>query len=205
MVAASAVVLAGAGAQLLLRSGQPSLQDIDSLTVWLLAATVGSMLAFAGERASMPRLTRALAWILGALYLLAFASLGTVQVASLAHANIEPNADAWRHGHAALSATWLKENARPDDVIMAEDYAALHYATGLRVIPLPITRDAEKLRSALEYTRPNYVVINHGLDAPYYYPLETDRFNVMRQVFPNHFVRVYEHRLVRIYGSGPEP
>ena len=90
---------------------------------------------------------------------------------------------------------------------MADNYAPVHLATGRLVYLMPTTIRKKVIKTALEITEPDYLVINDPLKYPYILPHEVERFAVMREAFPGRFEVAHTYKGGKIYrfsGAGKE-
>ena len=94
---------------------------------------------------------------------------------------------------------WVRAHTAPGDVVMAANYATLHYWTHRLTVPLPITGRAAIMVAALERTRPRFIVIEDPPDHPYYFPVEPERLQVLERSFPGEFEPQYRFPGGQIY------
>ncbi|MCK6444864.1 MAG: hypothetical protein L6Q99_00580 [Planctomycetes bacterium] len=101
------------------------------------------------------------------------------------------------------AADWLAEHASARDVILATPHAALYFATGLDVRPLPITADPRRLVAALDAERPTYVFCFDPRTNEYLRPVDTERRAVLERERPGEWREV--HRGVGFAVLAPNP
>jgi hypothetical protein len=157
----------------------PSRQAAAGALVWAALMFVGA--ATWVVRRSRPRRTLApfpVRWLV-ACWGIAYGALCAAALPADITSNRPAAAADQRKAASAFAAAWIESRAAPSDLIMAQDYAELHYVTGRRVVPLPETGNPVTLASALLALRPRYVVINDPLRDPYVLPTEPERLTVM--------------------------
>lgn len=89
------------------------------------------------------------------------------------------------------AAEWLASHTSARDVILATPHAALHFASGRDVRPLPITADPRRLLAALDAERPNYVLCFDPRANEYLRPLDTERRAVLERTRPGEWNEVH--------------
>jgi hypothetical protein len=179
--AASLALLAGALADLARRGAPPGRQALGSLALWAFAA-VASLLPL--ERIARTRPAAALARAALAFALAASLALGGVQIARLARENRSGSPAALRHPETLDAAVWLATEAAPGDAVMAGQEAVVHYLTGLRAIPFPVTSDPALIRDVLERQRVRWWMVLEDEPYPFFYPTERARFERFEAAYP---------------------
>lgn len=186
-------------------TGAASRQDMLAVAAWVLLGIVSLALLVAKDRVRLDDLVRRARRPLAAAYAVGYLALGIAQIGRKAADNLRPDPSASRWSSARQASDWLATNAPRGAVVMAQDDAAIHFSTGLRTLPLPSTAKPEILRAALDSGRPRFVVINDPLPFPYFNPVEPERLEIMRRVFPDAFREAGTYRGGRIYEFTPAP
>jgi len=95
---------------------------------------------------------------------------------------------------------WLQNNTSPATTIISQSSAPIHYLTGRKTVPLPITGNRNILSSAINNFQPEYLVIDKTKYVQAYYrPTEEERFRILEVLFPGRFRKVYEYKDIAIY------
>jgi hypothetical protein len=179
--AASAALLAGALADLARHGSPPGRQALASLALWAFAA-VASLLPL--ERIARARPAATLARAALAFALAASLALGGVQITRLARENRSGSPAALRHPETLDAAAWLATEAAPGDAVMAGQEAVVHYLTGLRAIPFPVTSDPGLIREVLERQRVRWWMVLEDEPYPFFHPTERARFERFEAAYP---------------------
>jgi hypothetical protein len=161
-----------------LRAARTTLQTGAALAAWGAAAVA---LALPLERLGRPR---ALVRAALAAALAVVVTAGGLQIASLARQNVSGSPAALRHPETLDAAAWLGEHARSDEVVLAGQEAVVHYLTGARVIPFPVSSDPELLRGVLATHRVRYWIVLEHEPFPYFVPVERERLERFESAFP---------------------
>ena len=85
-----------------------------------------------------------------------------------------------RTGALDEAAAWLRNHAPPDATVMAFRAAGLHFATGLRTVPFPVTEDPERLGAAFSQLKPDYLLVEHRRAYEYFHPTQQQRLGIIR-------------------------
>jgi hypothetical protein len=199
---ASAALLAAALVDLAGSEAPPGRQALASLAVWgLLGAAAPLPLERLARGLPAARLARGAA----ALGLLASVLLGTAQIAPLARENRRGGPAALRHPETVDAAAWIRAATAPEDAVMAGQEAVVHYLTGRRGIPFPVTSDPEVLRRVLREQRVRYWMVLEDEPHPYFRPTERARFEAFEAAHPGLTRAVHRGRNYRIVAVVPEP
>lgn len=132
------------------------------------------------------------------LYALAGASLVPGVVA--AH---QERSGPMRQTPARHASEWLLREAPPGSVVMATDWDAIHFATGLPTVPLPVTGDPATLRAAIAQTQPRFVVINAPREHEYLLPPDHERLARLEGAAPGLLAEAYRSEAVRVFRVDP--
>ncbi|CAG0993695.1 hypothetical protein MYXO_02551 [Myxococcaceae bacterium] len=173
--------------------------------VWIgiaLAASAGLALGRGGAAESLvrrlPSLPRLAPAFVG-VYLL----VGACEVPEVFERHHERSGP-MRQTPARHASEWLAREATKGSRVMATDWDAIHFATGLATVPLPVTRDAEKLRLAIALTRPDYLVINAPRPHEYLNPTDGERLEILLREAPGGLAQVWRSDAVSVLRVDPE-
>jgi len=75
---------------------------------------------------------------------------------------------------------------------MAGQEAIVHYVTGYRVVPFPVTSDALVLKSVIDRFNVRYVVVYRNERYPYFLPTEEARLSALARAYPGFLVVAHE-------------
>ena len=173
----AALFLAGVAAAGL-RAARTTRQTVAAVAAWGAAAAALAL--------PLERLGRARALVRAALAaaLAVVVTAGGLQIASLARQNVSGSPAALRHPETLDAAAWLGQHARSDEVVLAGQEAVVHYLTGARVLPVPVSSDPELLRGVLATHRVRYWIVLEHEPFPYFLPVERERFERFEAAFP---------------------
>jgi hypothetical protein len=95
---------------------------------------------------------------------------------------------------------WIKENMSASAVLMSQSSSAIHFLTGRRTLPLPITGRKDILKKTVNYLKPDYFVINEAYqEYTYYKPTEKERLCLLENLFPGRIKKLYSSNNISIY------
>jgi hypothetical protein len=176
--AASAALFLAAVAAVAFEAGPTSRQTVAALATWGAAAAVLVL--------PLEWLSRGGALVPAALAtaLAVVVTAGGLQIAPLARQNVSGSPAALRHPETLDAAAWLGQHARADEVVLAGQEAVVHYLTGARTIPFPVSSDPELLRGVLAAYRVRYWIVLEHEPFPYFLPVERERFERFEAAFP---------------------
>lgn len=199
LIALGSVCLLGAAVSLLRMPADFSRQDQAFALVWLLLvgiAVFGWDRAAAWTGAMSGRFGRAT--LVGALALYAAAGVARTApkiVAQYRESRLaDPVAEALRE-----ASRWISGNTRPDASIQATQPVPIQFATGRRTVKFPTTTAPEQLRWYVDMHHPDFLVVLNDTDHPYYQPVDTEKFAVVRSLFPGAWREVARLRGSTIY------
>lgn len=160
-----------------------SLQGLANFGGWsIVLAGAGAMWAFSKRLSPAKVVTRLLSPAV-ALYLIAYLGLGAYEIGRTASANMEGNAPPYTYDELREAASWILLRTDPDAVIMTQQAAVIHMATGRRIVHLPVTTDRNRLLDALSTRRPQYLLIVNA-EYPFYSPTEIERLELIQAAGP---------------------
>ena len=173
-----------------------SRQEQLSLLAW---AAVGSVPLMASRRwrgdmaaAPSPRML--------AVGLVAFAAIGARSTAATVSARLD-RSTIGRNEPVRQASEWLRRNAQPDVVVMTSSFAGVHYATGLRTVPFPVTSDPERLRQGFGQLHPDILLVESSRSYEYFRPTQEERLGIIRtnRIIPLQEIATFEGaRLYRV-------
>lgn len=183
---------------------EPGTLDLLGLAAWLaLGAGAGALLlAGASARARVVARLASPRAVAGA-WIVLYAALGVPAFVAVATKNLE-RAGPLRQSPARDASDYLAANAPRDALVMATDWDAIHFVTGRETVPLPATRDPERLRRALRSAAPAFVVINAPREDEYLEPPDHARLEAILRAWPGALERVHRTDAVSIYRVVPE-
>jgi hypothetical protein len=174
-------------------------QAVAAMLTWLtvcVAAAVGARARDPLHRAlDIRAMTVRAAWALFAVAITA----GLFQEISLARRNLRSDLSLLVHQRSVEAARWLQRRLEPGESAMAGQEAIVHYVTGYRVIPLPVTSDAKVLRDTISRYNVRYLVIYRDERNPYFLPTEEERLAILRREYPEIVSLAIETETYRIY------
>jgi hypothetical protein len=191
------LVLAGvaaAGSWLIAGSSR---QDRVALLFWLAVIPIAVMVP--RLRAwSTPTLRALLRRGFVALYMTGFVALGLVRAFPLAVSHLDVDQQIRREPLRGAVA-WLMANSSPQAVVVTGGATQVHYVSGRRTVPLPLTADVEIHRALVNKYRPDFVIIEEPLEYEYYHPTQPERFAVLARGFSGRLDLVYDFPGARVY------
>jgi len=95
---------------------------------------------------------------------------------------------------------WLIANTAPDAVVQTTYHTRVYFATGRASVPLPVTISPRPFLEVDQRYNPQFLIILDS-DDPYNLPLETDRFEQMKSLFPGKWHWVHRFNGGNIYAS----
>jgi hypothetical protein len=191
------LVLAGVAAVGCWQIAGSSRQDLGALIFWLAAIPIAIMVPRLRSR-STPRLHDLLRRGFVALYMIGFVALGLVRAFPLAVSHLDVD-QRIRREPLRQATTWLMANSSPHTVIVTGGPKPVHYVSGRRTVPLPLTANVELYRELFSRYRPDFVIIEDPLEFEYYHPTQPERFAVMAREFPSRLDLVYDAPGARVY------
>jgi len=209
-IAACAFVLALVSSIVQMRTGfAGSVQARLSPLLWLI---VGVLVLVRAARETGPRalLRRRLAsWpsalartrvdAIAAVLLAAVAARGVVEQFGTGRWFVAQDPATLTHSAAIEASDWLKTHAAAGAVVMADQLAVVHYLTGRRVAPFPVTDDPAPIVAALEAECVDYLVVTDSALASAVKPSQTTRLQRVEAAEPRLLEAVADGREYRIY------
>lgn len=146
------------------------------------------------------------AWLQGAgmLVLLFVTVAGYAQQINLARKNIAPNPSEFRHHASVQAARWINANLADERIIMGGQYAILHRLSQNKVIPFPVTGQAQKIIDVINRHKVEYLVVVATDDNPYFLPTEEQRMERLINNGKNIFSLKYHGDEFNIFTIQPE-
>lgn len=172
--------------------------DLGLLVFGLVAALSGAGLAAWGT--GWPG--RALSWIpssrvLAGLFLAGYLLAGARSVPEIVARHHE-SSGAMRQTPARHASEWLLREAPPGSMVMATDWDAIHFATGLPTVPLPVTGEPAKLLEAIAQAKPSFLVINAPRAHEYLLPPDHERLAELERAAPGAFDEAFRTEAVTV-------
>lgn len=183
--AASAALAAGALVHLARAGGTPGRQTLASAAFWGLGALASLALGRVAPGRIAPDRHLHLAGRAGlALGLGVSLALGAVQISALFRENRSGSRAALSHPETVDAAAWLAAEAAPGERVMAGQEAVVHYLTGLRAIPFPVSSDPKLLHDVLAAFEVRYWIVLEDEPHPYFRPTERERLERFDAAYP---------------------
>lgn len=104
---------------------------------------------------------------------------GYTQQVRLVQRMISPDPEKYPHHNNVLAGQWIDKNLQNDTVVMAGQHAIVHRISKNRIIPFPVTGDAEKIVGVMKSHNVEYLVVAAADDNPYFLPTEEERLNTI--------------------------
>ena len=163
----------------------PGLQIKDSAVAWLCAAVALAAVWLGVPGKVISRWTVGVApRAAGSLGLGLLMAIGLYGQARMGHANLRPDPTTYLHHAAWSSAQWLRSQAAPRVVVMAQQAAIIHRLTGLRTVRFPATANVELIRGTLRKHGVQYLVVNDPVQHEYLLPGELERYQLLSARYP---------------------
>lgn len=184
LIAVGGVSLLGALVSLLSAPDGFSRQDRAFVLIWLAVlgiAVFGWQKAQSWTGGVSTRFGRPV--LIGALVL--YAAAGVARIAPSVAAQFRGNS-LTDPVTAALqeAAGWINGNAPPEATIQASIPAPLLFATMRKTVRFPTSSSPERLRQSIETHQPDFLVVLNDTDHPYYRPVDSEKFGIVRTLFP---------------------
>ena len=158
-------------------------QAVAALLAWLALCVAAALTARGWVPMPLRRnldVRAATARAASALFALAIAA-GLAQQIPIARRNLRSDPTLVLHRRSVEAAQWLQHRLEPGESAMAGQEAIVHYVTGFRVIPLPVTSDARVLGDTIDRYNVRYLVIYRNERDPYVLPTEKARLAVLQR------------------------
>jgi len=95
---------------------------------------------------------------------------------------------------------WVQKNTRETTILMSAYSAQIHFLSGRKTLPLPITGNDKILSDAIKKLRPDYLIINNRkMEYAYYKPPDDERFRILENSFRNGFKKEFEYNDMVVY------
>ena len=124
---------------------------------------------------------------------------GLARQVSVARMNLRGDPVLMFHRPSIEAARWLAQRLETGESAMAGQEAIVHYVTGYRVVPFPVTSDAMVLKSVIDRFNVRYLVIYRNEDNPYFLPTERARLAALARAYPGLLVVARETDDFAIY------
>ena len=180
--------------------GARSKQDLSGLMVWS-SVGIGLMaLSYMKERFDKGSCWHFVTVTATLVCLAAFSALGVWGIGSVAFKNPERAGEKAKGDDVAQASDWLQGHTSPSAVIMADQYSTIHYFTGRRTVPFPITGKKDLLDAAVKKYNPDYLLVfdDRGKDV-YYRPAQTERLKILAEALGENLKLVYEDKALRVF------
>ena len=118
------------------------------------------------------------------LFVVVLPLIGVAQSAVVARANLSDDRSRFLHEPTANASFWLKENIAGDKAVMAGQEAIVHFVSGLKAIPFPVTDDPAVLKLVFEKHQVGTVVVIVDEEHPYFLPAEEARIDALIKAEP---------------------
>jgi hypothetical protein len=128
-----------------------------------------------------------------------FCCYGIVQEYSIANKNVHLNPENVLHYYWAQAGLWLKEHVPQNCVIMTTHYELIHYKSGCKTIPFPVSNSYNLISSTIIKHKPDYIIIINEGKYPYFFPTDEERFNILQKYHDFSFSLVYLNPECKIY------
>lgn len=195
----AAVLAGGCIALALLRVGGFPLESTQGMAMVALWGVIGAVALASIVKPGFVELLVRHQRRLVAVYLLGFGALHAANIVPKAIANVRGQ-DTSVHAAMRPGVDWLRNNAAPGSVVIAQFDATIHFYTGLTAVALPATRDGERLERVFLDARPQYIVVNDTPEYPYMFPTEEERFDdLVAEVGADRFERVFRFGAGTVY------
>jgi hypothetical protein len=97
-----------------------------------------------------------------------------------------------------MAARWIEANTPPDAVIQTTYDSRLHFATGRKTVPLPLTESPGPFVEIAQRYHPGYVFVLNADDG-YFVPSDNERFQLLSRLFPSRLHLAYRFSGGSIY------
>lgn len=108
-----------------------------------------------------------------------------------ARQNLHPDPSQFVNARTVEVAAWVRQNTRPGDVIMNDQFAILHRLTGRRTVRFPLFTDPAVITDRLVGDSVDFVVVLKERPFEYYNPSTARRFETVLALHPGLFTPVY--------------